>query len=153
MFYDSANFYKHFILIQLVFGTLFMASNLFQFELVIAKLRISKVKIIQSNFLFQTIKHLDMSFLLFIGGLTMSIMNLFFYCFYGKSATEYYLHFADLLFESKWYELPNQYQKFIILMLENAQRPIYYHGSNIAYLNLETFTKAIQYQILNTHSK
>lgn len=72
-------------------------------------------------------------------------MNLFFYCFYGKSATEYYLNFADLLFQSKWYELPNKLQKSIIIMIGNAQQPLYYHGFNIAYLNLETFTNVIDY--------
>lgn len=82
-----------------------------------------------------------MSFCLFVSGLIMSLMNLFCYCFYGKSATEYYLHFADLLCESKWYELPVKLQKSLILTIANAQEPLYYHGFNIVYLNLETFTK------------
>lgn len=64
---------------------------------------------------------------------------LFVYCYYGKSTTDYYLRFGDLAYNLNWHKLPNHLKTHIILMIQNAQRPIQYHGFNIAYLNLETF--------------
>lgn len=50
---------------------------------------------------------------------------------------------ADSLWENKWYEWSIESQKYIVTMMINAQRPIYYHGFGVALLNLETFTKVI----------
>lgn len=70
----------------------------------------------------------------------MSSLNSFLYCFYGQSGTEYYLSFADLLYKLKWYELPINLQTYICFMIQMAHKPLYYHGFNIAYLNLAKFT-------------
>lgn len=48
---------------------------------------------------------------------------------------------ADCLYEANWQELPPELQKNFILMIQNAQRPCFYHGFGMAILNLETFTK------------
>lgn len=48
---------------------------------------------------------------------------------------------ADCLYESNWHETNVELKKYFLLMIENIQQPIYFHGSNIAVLNLETFTK------------
>lgn len=50
---------------------------------------------------------------------------------------------ADCLWENKWYEWSIESQKYIVTMMINAQRPVYYHGFGVALLNLETFTKVI----------
>lgn len=50
---------------------------------------------------------------------------------------------ANLIFESNWHLLPVETQKFYILMIASAQKPLYYHGSHIINLGLETFTKVI----------
>lgn len=71
----------------------------------------------------------------------VSLFTLFLYCFYGKIATESFENMADCLFEANWEILPIQLQKYVVIMIGNAQRPLYYHGFNIAFLNLETFTK------------
>lgn len=75
----------------------------------------------------------------------VSSLNLFAYCYFGKMATEHFLSYADHLFESKWYQLPNKLQRFLIPMIIDAQQPLHYHGSFIANLNLETFAKVRKY--------
>lgn len=56
-------------------------------------------------------------------------------------ATESFEKMADSLFESNWGDLPVDLQKFYILMIGNAQKPMFYHGFKVAVLNLETFMK------------
>lgn len=69
------------------------------------------------------------------------IFNFFLCCFYGKLATESYAKMTDSLFESNWPDLSNHLQKYFILMIANAQRPLKYHGFRIIFLDLETFCK------------
>lgn len=69
-------------------------------------------------------------------------MILFIYCYYGEAATNNYLNFADTVYEIDWFKLPSNLKGFVILMIQNAQKPIYYHGFNIVYLNLTTFSAA-----------
>lgn len=66
---------------------------------------------------------------------------MFLYCFFGKLASESFEQMADCLYECNWYGLPVGLQKYFILMIGNAQRPLYYHGFGIAVLNLKTFSK------------
>lgn len=65
--------------------------------------------------------------------------NLFVYCFFGKMATESFMNIADSFYESNWQSLPNETQKYFIVIIANAQKPIYYYGFGIAILNLESF--------------
>lgn len=78
-------------------------------------------------------------------GLLVSCSNLFFYCYFGKYATESYEKMADCLYESSWAEHPIHVQKYFIVMIMNTQRPLYYHGFGIAVLNLETFTSVREF--------
>lgn len=50
---------------------------------------------------------------------------------------------SDRLYESNWQDLPVDMQKYFILMIKNANRPISYNGFGVATLNLETFLKVI----------
>lgn len=71
----------------------------------------------------------------------VGVSNLFVYCFFGKLATESYANMPKCLFETNWPELPHELQRYFVLMISDAQRPLYYHGFGIAILNLETFLK------------
>lgn len=53
---------------------------------------------------------------------------MFCYCYYGDRSTEQFMGMADTVFQLKWNELPINLQKFILLMIMNAQSPIHYHG-------------------------
>lgn len=72
-----------------------------------------------------------------------SVSILFIYCYYGKIATDSYGGIADALYQANWQDLPIEYQKYFIIMIANAQRPLYYHGFNVVVLDLGTFTTVI----------
>lgn len=69
----------------------------------------------------------------------MAILSL--YCYYGKVATDSFDIMGNTLYECNWYRLPLNLQKYFILMIQNAQKSIFYKASGIAILNMETFTK------------
>lgn len=79
-----------------------------------------------------------MLFAVTCSGLTLSL-----YCFYGKYTTDSYFAFASALYDSDWINLPNNLQRYYILMIANAQKSVSYHGYNIIKLNMETFAKVI----------
>lgn len=73
----------------------------------------------------------------------MSILLI--YCFGGKFATDQFQRMFDCLYDLNWPELPFKLQKYIILMFSSMQRPIYYHGFGVVYLDLNTFTQVCSY--------
>lgn len=73
-------------------------------------------------------------------GTTLGTSVLFAYCYFGKSATESYEKMAGCLYLWDWHELSPKLQKHLLVMMINAQRPIYYHGFGVANLDLEKFT-------------
>lgn len=72
----------------------------------------------------------------FVSGL----LNMFVYCYLGKTATDNYAAFADCVYGSQWPMLPIKLQRFVQLMIGNAQRRLYYDGFGVVVLDLETFT-------------
>lgn len=88
---------------------------------------------------FQQVRHFDFDILIVMIGFFITASSPFVYCFFGKITIECYANMADRLFEINWQQLPNDLQKYCILMIENMQRPLYYHGFEIIILNLETF--------------
>lgn len=77
-------------------------------------------------------------------GATLGIANLFLYCYFGAVATESYEKMAKSVYDCKWPELSIDLQKYILVMIMNAQRPLHYHGFGIAILDLNTFAKLIK---------
>lgn len=69
----------------------------------------------------------------------MSGSNLYLYCYFGGRSTLDTISYGDLLYESKWFRLPTKLEKYFTFMIANAQRPLHYHGFQIARLNLNTF--------------
>lgn len=76
------------------------------------------------------------------------VSNIFFYCYFGKLSTECYSKMPGCLFESNWQTLTVDMQKYVLLMIQNAQPPLYYHGFKVAVLNLETFMKVIRNKLV-----
>lgn len=89
----------------------------------------------------QQIQHLEMSITLVLMAIFISISNLFIYCYFGKIATNSFMKISLCLYESDWQNQPLNIQKHFIVMIANAQRPLFYHGYHMSVLNLETFTK------------
>lgn len=90
----------------------------------------------------QTVHNRDPNALLVIVGMSVGLSYLFLYCFYGKRTNVYYTRMGQSLFESNWYLLPCELQRFYVLMIANAQLPVNYHGMNVCTLDLERFSKA-----------
>lgn len=78
----------------------------------------------------------------------IGILFMFLYCYFGRMATESFMDMTDCLFESNWLNLSVDLQKFFILMIGNARRPMFYNGSRIATVNLETFTAVSLYPLI-----
>lgn len=72
---------------------------------------------------------------------SVTVTNLLIYCFFGKLATESFAKMSDCVYNMDWHELPIGLQKYLILMIANMQKPLYFHGFGVINLNLETFTK------------
>lgn len=89
---------------------------------------------------FQQLKHINFEITLILIAAFLSTANLYFYCYFGKIASESYEQMGDCLFFSNWVELPLELQKYFIVMIGNTQRPLYYHGFGIANMKLETFS-------------
>lgn len=60
-------------------------------------------------------------------------------------ATESYEQMAQCLFDSNWTGMSIELRKNLIVMIQNSQQPLYYHGFGIFILNLETYTKVRQF--------
>lgn len=74
--------------------------------------------------------------------LSFGMIVLFFYCYFGKVATNSFGDISDCIYyELNWQKLSLALRKYIILMLTNMQRPIYYHGFHVVTLDLNTFTR------------
>lgn len=85
--------------------------------------------------------HLDFGVVMILEAIFAATANLLTYCFFGKMATESYERMSECLYECNWVNLSPKLQKYIVIIITNAQRPIYYDGFGVAVLNLETFNK------------
>lgn len=83
---------------------------------------------------------MDASIAIILMAASTALSNLFVYCYFGQLATESFEQMRDYLYEGlHWFKLTIKLQKYIVLMLLNMQKPIYYHGFGVALLNLRTF--------------
>lgn len=83
---------------------------------------------------------MDSSMAVILLASSSSLSNLFIYCYFGKLATECFEQMSDCLYyDFGWHDLPIGLQKYLVVMIENMQKPIYYHGFRFAVLDLRTF--------------
>lgn len=71
----------------------------------------------------------------------VSGLNLFVYSYFGHGANETHMEISDCFFQSEWFNLPYHLQKYFVIIIANAQRPLYYHGFGVAFINLNTFIR------------
>lgn len=74
-------------------------------------------------------------------GVSAGMMNTFAYCYFGKLATESFAKMSECIFELNWQKMTVGQQKYIIVMIMNMQKSLYYHGFGIAILDLNTFLR------------
>lgn len=73
---------------------------------------------------------------------SFGMVNLFIYCFFGKMTTENFAKMSDCVyFDMKWHKLSVKLQTHIVLMIQNMQKPIFYHGFDVAIMDLNTFLR------------
>lgn len=89
---------------------------------------------------------INISFLLL--AVCIALSNQFLLCYFGKLATESFDAMSECLYNCNWNELPLSFQRDLIIIMENTQQPIYYHGFGIANLNLQTFCKVIMFLLI-----
>lgn len=89
----------------------------------------------------QQFKHIDFSIVMLLTSFSSGISNLFVYCYFGKVATESFENMAISMYETDWHELPIELQKSFIIMIQIAQKPLFYSSFGLATLNLKTFLK------------
>lgn len=92
-------------------------------------------------FSLQAIKHLDLSFFIMLMGIIASGWNLYLYCYFGHAVTECFTGIDYYVFDTKWYNQPLSFQKNLIVVIQNAQQPIRFHGFGLAQVNLITYCK------------
>lgn len=95
-------------------------------------------------------KQPNIGMLVIIMALAIGTATLFVYCYFGKMATESYEKMSSCLYDCNWVGLPPKLQKHFVIMIANAQQPLYYHGFGMMVLNLESFTK-VQNENLKWH--
>ena len=69
----------------------------------------------------------------------VALAILLLYCYIGTMASESVANMADCLYEIDWHKFPIKLQKYMVLMIQNARRPLYFRGYGMITLNLETF--------------
>lgn len=143
LFLHWAKVYSPFIMMQLITSTMMLATSMYQFDLVSIHSIQSNVTTLKSSHnafqLLQNHEYVQLAVVLF--ALSFGMIVLFFYCYFGKMATDSFGNIADCIYyEMKWQKLPLALQKCISLMLRNMQKPIHYHGFDVITLDLRTFT-------------
>lgn len=77
----------------------------------------------------------DLSVVVVLSAILAEMSNLFAYCFFGRIATESFVLMAECLYECNWINLTPKLQRYFVIMIGNAQRPIYYrYYNNTIYL-------------------
>lgn len=154
-FLHSAHIYKSFVLVQLICSTIVLAVSVFYMDLVctLKKLFENFICLKFKVFFFVEMKillfqqwqhHIDFTMVTVLMTSSIGISTLLLYCYFGKLATDSYAEMSDCIFNMNWCEQSIELQKYFILMIENMQKSIYYHGFEIAKMDLETFIKVSQ---------
>lgn len=72
--------------------------------------------------------------------------SLYLFCYFGKLATESFENMSNCIYNTSWQQFDIELKKYVIVMIENAQKSLYFHGYGVLILNLETFTQ-VQFHI------
>lgn len=71
---------------------------------------------------------------------SLSTGMVFLFCSVGSWTTDNFSRFADISYESLWYKFSPDLQKYLRLIIADAQRPRVFQGFGIIDLNFMTFT-------------
>lgn len=144
-FLTSVEVYSPFALVQLIGSSVILATCLFYLDLVWLEMLIcSCVSKYLCDFalILQVFHHMDLSVVFTSMGAIISMSNLFIYCYFGRLTTDSFGEMSECLYyDLNWFKLPIKLQKYLVVIIANMQKPVYYHGFEFAILNLRTFIK------------
>lgn len=109
-------------------------------KFVVKIIRILNVFNFPVNFFIQQHQNAKSENFIYLFCLLFNLLSLFVYCYYGNQASDCLEEIATLLYFFKWYRENVKLQKFISILMANAQRPRHYHGFGVIFLTLDTFT-------------
>lgn len=96
----------------------------------------------------QQFHHPSFNLLTILSLMVFGMINLFIYCYFGKIATDSFEDMADAIYlKMDWQKLSLKHRKYLILLIGNMQRPIYYHGFKIAVVDLTTYIRVSEIQM------
>lgn len=94
----------------------------------------------RSTLYFQQIHNLDSDVFFTVCLTTVALVNLFVYCYFGKIGSDSFARMPDCLYcILNWRELPPELKMYVVLIIRNMQKPIYYYGFSVAVMDLNTF--------------
>lgn len=71
--------------------------------------------------------------------------SLYLFCYFGKLATESFENMSDCAYNANWLQFDIALKKYVILMIQNAQYSLHFHGYGMLILNLQTFTQVLNH--------
>lgn len=99
---------------------------------------------------FQQIHNLDLEVFFVLCLSTIALINLFVYCYFGKIGTDSFASMPDSLYvEMNWRNLKPKLQMYVVLMIRNMQKPVFYSGFSVTVMDLNTFIRVLNCSILN----
>lgn len=103
-------------------------------------------------FIFQQMKHINFDAVLsaFVNRLILFNLKLVYLLLFRKIGNRKFWKISSCVYDFNWHELPIDLQKNFVLIIQNTQRPLFYHGFNVIVLNLETFTGVSKINIFLT---
>lgn len=83
----------------------------------------------------------DAHFFLVTAALSTAILSILPYCYVGSMTTEQLLDIANIVYSSHWYKAPVERQKYLQLIIHNAQIERKISGYGLIACNLRTFVE------------
>lgn len=143
-FKASADFYSPIIFAQLFCVIIFLALCIFHMHLVINIIWNHKEIPIQFFLALQQMECIDMDKIVVVfADACVGLFNLFCFCYFGKVSSDSFELMSESLYECNWPDLgTSQLKMYFVIMIKNAQTPVYYQGMKMVTLDMETFRKA-----------
>lgn len=147
-FLSAATIFNRHALNQIFNNALLLSSDILDMALVWIRLLLGTKIILLLIFTFeqfQTFKNPRTDFGLIVYVTMVTLMNLYIYCYFGEYTSSSFAKYTKYFYESNWTNLPIKYQKYLIPLIGNSQRPMLYDGFQLAPLNLSTFLKVFRF--------
>lgn len=90
---------------------------------------------------FQVTKTLNMRIYIALLGIVVCSGSVLLCCYVGSFTMDTFECYASTSYESLWYKFPNGLQKYVLLIIAEAQRPKAFEGFGFFLLDLVTFSK------------